>query len=114
MNKTTKKGTTVTITVTQNELRVKGRSVATFHSEAHMKELVQSLSEKLTRPSATTLILSFLGTASTAQVAELLGMDRSNAFRYLSSLAEKGEVKIVTEGHKSGTRGRPTHLWELP
>lgn len=103
----------MSITLTQNQLRVHGRSVATVHSESDLNELVKSLCENLTRPSATTLVLSFLGTATTAQVAELLGMDRSNTFRYLSTLAEEGKVKVVSDGHKSGTRGRPTHVWEL-
>lgn len=103
----------MTITVTHNQIQVGGRSVATLNSETNLNELVKSLCENLTRPSATTLVLSFLGTATTAQVAELLGMDRSNTFRYLSSLAEEGVVKIVTDGHKTGTRGRPTHIWEL-
>jgi predicted ArsR family transcriptional regulator len=103
----------MSITVSDKELRIHGKPVATVHSQEHLDELVKSLCENLTRPSATTLVLSFLGTATTAQVADLLGMDRSNTFRYLSSLADEGRVKVVTDSQKSGTRGRPTHVWQL-
>lgn len=109
----------MTITVTESRLQVKGKGVSQFTltlpsmTENERNELVKSLCENLTRPAATALVLSFFGTATTAEVAEHLGMDRSNAFRYLSTLAEKGEVRVVDNGRKTGSRGRPTHVWEL-
>jgi predicted ArsR family transcriptional regulator len=103
----------MTITLTNTQLKVNGETVATVHSDTAVKSLVSSLSEHLTRPAATTFILSVLGEASTAQIADILGMDRSNTFRYLSTLASEGKVQIVEDSHKTGGRGRPTHIWKL-
>lgn len=103
----------MSITLSDSQLKVNGQSVATIHSETELHALVKSMSEAMTRPSAIILVLSFLGTATTAEVAEILNMDRSNAFRYLSMLAEEGKVAIVDDDFRPGTRGRPTHIWKL-
>ncbi len=100
------------ITYINETLRVNGKKVATL-SDTEFTPLRDALFTHLTRPAAVLLALSVLGEATTGEVADTLGMDRSNVYRLLCALAEEGSVSVVAEAHNDGKRGRPTHIWKV-
>jgi len=103
----------VSITYSNNALRVDGKKVATFESERAFEIMRDALFENLSRDAATLFALSLLGEATTAEVADLLGHDRSNTYRRLCTLVEQGKAVIVDEAYHDGLRGRPTHVWRV-
>jgi hypothetical protein len=101
------------ITFKNNALLVGGKRVATFESERAFESVKDALIANLTRDAATLLALSVLVEATTAEVADFLGQDKSNTFRRLYALAEAGKAVIVDEAHHNGERGRPSFLWAI-
>jgi predicted ArsR family transcriptional regulator len=102
------------ITITDMDIRVDGKIVATARNRKALGVLVEALCEQSKGKDAVLLALSALGgEAKTAEVAEFLGQDRSNTGRRLEALAEQGRVRLTDKAHKTGKAGRPSRVWEL-
>lgn len=102
------------ITVTDMDIRVDGKIVATARNRKALGILVEALCSQSKRNDAVVIALSVLGgEAKTAEVAEFLGQDRSNTGRRLEALLERGDVRLVDKARKSGQAGRPSRVWTL-
>lgn len=98
------------ITMTDNELLVDGKVVATISDYGVLRD---ALLDKLTRTEAVYLAVALMGEARTASVAQLLNMDKANATKRLLALEEDGRVEIVDEAHSGGKPGRPSRVWAV-
>lgn len=76
-------------------------------------EVVAMLMTASPKCQAIRLYLTAVTEATTGEVANALGMDRSNTGRRLEALAEDGIVECVDEAHHDGKPGRPTRVWRL-
>jgi predicted ArsR family transcriptional regulator len=99
------------ITMTDKELLVDGKAVATIKDFDKLREALLS---KLTRVEAVYLAVALMGEARTSEVADLLEMDKANASKRLMTLEEEGRVEIIDDSHTEGHRGRPSRVWALP
>lgn len=78
---------------------------------------VEKILELLMSPSpkseAVVIVLAELGgVARTAEIADYLGLDRSNTGRVLEDLAEDGRIVLLDDCDAS-RRGRPSRVWAL-
>lgn len=77
------------------------------------EEVVALLNATSPKCEAALLVLTELVEASTSQIANALGWDRSNTGRRLEALAEDGRIIVVDEAFHDGERGRPTRIWAV-
>jgi|694.fasta_scaffold01151_17 predicted ArsR family transcriptional regulator len=99
------------LTINENNLLLNGDIVATLPNTSARQVLLRALLESLSNRDGVFLALSHLGEARTADIAHLVGIDRSNAGRVLDSLLLEGMVKVVNDCNKAGTVGRPSRVW---
>jgi predicted ArsR family transcriptional regulator len=76
-------------------------------------EVVALLNTSSPKHEALFLALCELGQSSTAQIANVLGWDRSNTCSRLEALANQGRIVLVNEAFSDGAPGRPTRLWAV-
>lgn len=100
-------------TITNKQLLVKGVPVATIKNDQARDVLLRALMATLSNRDRAFLAVSFLGEARTADIARLIGMDRSNVSRVLDDLADEGVVEVVDECDNDGKAGRPSRVWAL-
>lgn len=98
------------ITMTDTELLVDGKVVATVKDFTALRDALLS---KLTRVEAVYLAVALMGEARTAEIANLLDMDRANASKRLMALEDEGRVEITDEAHTLGKQGRPSRVWAV-
>lgn len=97
--------------MTDKELLVDGKVVATVKD---FDKLRDALLAKLTRVEAVYLAVALMGEARTAEIAELLDMDRANTSKRLMALEDDGRVEITDEAHVIvGKQGRPSRVWAV-
>lgn len=77
------------------------------------EEVIALLCSPSPKAEAVFLYLSIVKQATTGDIAEALGWDKSNTGRRLEALAEDGFVELVDEAHHEGKRGRPARLWQI-
>jgi len=77
------------------------------------EEVIALLCSNSPKAEAVLLYLTAVKQATTGEVAEALGWDKSNTGRRLEALAEDGFVELVDEAHHEGKRGRPARLWQV-
>jgi len=77
------------------------------------KEVIALLTTFSPKTEAVRLHMETVIQATTGQVAQALGWDKSNTGRRLEALAEDGIVECVDEAHHDGKPGRPARLWRL-
>lgn len=100
-------------TMTNKQLLVNGEPVANIPNEKARETLLRALMATLSNRDRVFLAVTYLGEARTADIARLIGMDRSNASRVLDDLHDEGVVEVVDECDSNGKAGRPSRVWAV-
>ena len=102
------------ITITDKEVLVNGEAVATIHDTEAFTKLRDALLADLRKTEAVFLTVSLFGEAITSEIANFLGLDRSNTGKVLEDLEQAGRLELVDDAEHNGGRGRPSRLWAVP
>lgn len=109
------------ITVTDTEVKVNGRTVATITDKDSHALLCDALYDLLRKDESVYLALHTLSNTPsrsagvrTSEVATFLSMDRSNCTKALERLLEQGRIEVVGSTEWSeDSKGRPSRLWRI-
>lgn len=107
------------LTVTDTEIKVNGKTVATLTDREAYSTIVDALFQSLLRKDeAVYLALSIMGATRegvrTSEVATFLSMDRSNCTKALERLLEDDRIQVVgSTAWSEDNKGRPSRLWKV-